>query len=109
MLLVKQCLELQVFSILQFGEANQRELATTEFLTTATIAITVLSDHGSGGWRKASQVGAELDASGRLAPSIDEVDAAKRRLTTLVHDAQFPCKSRRLRVGDDLRRFERCA
>jgi hypothetical protein len=29
---------LQVFSILQFGEARRRELATTEFLTTATIA-----------------------------------------------------------------------
>jgi uncharacterized protein YfiM (DUF2279 family) len=54
-LLVKRCLELQVFSILQFGEASRRELATTEFLTTATIAITVLSDHGSGGWRKATQ------------------------------------------------------
>ena len=59
-LLVKQCLELQVFSILQFGEASRRELATTEFLTTATIAITVLSDHGSGGWRKATQTGAKL-------------------------------------------------
>jgi hypothetical protein len=41
-LLVKQWLELQVFSILQFGEASRQELATTEFLTTATIAITVL-------------------------------------------------------------------
>jgi hypothetical protein len=28
--------------------------------TTATIAITVLSDHGSGGWRKAPQTGAKL-------------------------------------------------
>src|SRR6266576_4333605 len=57
---MKQCLELQVFSILQFGETSRRELATTEFLTTATIAITVLSDHGSGGWRKATQTGATV-------------------------------------------------
>jgi hypothetical protein len=52
-------MELHVFRPLQFGEAGWRELATTEFFTTPTIAISVLSDHGGGGW-KTIQTGAEL-------------------------------------------------
>jgi hypothetical protein len=42
------------------AEAGRRELAVTELFTTATIAISVLSDHGYGEWREAIQTGAKL-------------------------------------------------
>jgi hypothetical protein len=58
--LTKERLELHVFRILKFGEAGRREAATAQLFATPTIAISVLSHHGSGGWRKAIEAGAEL-------------------------------------------------
>jgi hypothetical protein len=57
---VEQGLELCVFRLLQFGEASRRELSTTEFFTTLTIAISVFSDFLGGWLRETIQTGTKL-------------------------------------------------
>jgi hypothetical protein len=79
-LLVEQGLELGVFRLLQFGEASRREPATKEFLTTLTIAISVLSDYGSRRRCKPLQTGTKLSHThGRRAFSKADLPSLTRR------------------------------